>query len=245
MKGRSPITRNEHIRVLLFSKYQIVQQSLKLLIESSRDLTVTGVYSPLDDLGSLHSTSLSDIAVVHLSSGDRLEFISELLEKVLNLRIVAIADGLDIESQAQLLKLGAFGIVQKEQGPELLIKAIRRTHSGETWLNHELLSKILGNGKANGIRAKKGFAVENGESLTARELEVIRSIGEGLKNKDIGKKLLISEATVRHHLSSIYGKVGVEDRLNLVIFAYERGLIEVSDNLGESIQSADTIFHDR
>jgi len=66
----------------------------------------------------------------------------------------------------------------------------------------------------------------NIESLTPREQDVIQMIGKGLKNKDIAKKLYISEATVRHHLSSVYGKLGVADRLNLVIYACEKGLVE-------------------
>ncbi len=236
MKSTSTNPSDRRIRVLLISKYPIVQESLKLLIESGRDLTVGGTHSPLADFGRLGCVERSDVAVVYLSEGDRLELVSDLLQKAPNLRIVAITDGLDMEAQAQLFKLGAFGIVRKEQGPELLIEAIRRTYSGETWLSQALLGKILENGKRNGTKPKKGFAVENGESLTARELEVVAQIGEGLRNRDIGEKLSISEATVRHHLSSIYGKVGVEDRLNLVIYAYERGLIAANDDSGEAVK---------
>lgn len=189
-------------------------------------MTVSYLVSRLDDIGTIDRSEDFEIGVIHTLAEDRPELISSLLERKPNLRIVVLADGLDIETQAQLFKLGVFGIVQKEQGVDTLIEAIRRAHLGETWLNQALLTKILESGKSKKRKAKKGFPVENGESLTSREVEITRTIAEGLKNKEIGERLQISEATVRHHLSTIYGKIGVEDRLNLVIYAYERGLIE-------------------
>jgi DNA-binding NarL/FixJ family response regulator len=234
MKKNSTISRDRPIRVLLFSEYEIVRESLKLLIESSRDLVVEGVYSTSEEAGELNPLTDPEVGVVYCSERDPIDFIKDLLRRSPNLRIVVIADGLDLETQAELVRLGAFGVVHKEQRPDLLIDAIRRTHNGETWLDHALLTKVLERGKARRKKPRKGFAVEGGESLTPRELEIISIIGEGLKNKDIGERLLISEATVRHHLSSIYGKVGVEDRLNLVIFAYERGLIRMADDSGEA-----------
>lgn len=235
MNTTTPSTPDKHIKILLFSRFRIVQQSVKLLIESSRGLAVKCSTVPLDEIGRKDCVLDSEIAVVHFLADDRRELISDLLKKKPELRIIVLADGLDIETQAQLFKLGAFGIVQKEQGLDPLIDAIRRIHVGETWLNLALLNKILETGKPNSRKAKKGFRVENGESLTSRELEIIRIIGEGLKNKEIGERLNISEATVRHHLSSIYAKIGVEDRLNLVIFAYERGLIKMNDDWVEPL----------
>lgn len=236
MSGRSSKFLNKRIRVLLFSKYQIVQESLKLLIESNRDLIVAGTHSFTENVGKLTNIVHSDVAVVYLSSGDRVEIISDLLRKMPDLRVVVVIEGIDLDSQADALKLGAVGIVQKEQSPKLLIEAIRQTHRGETWLNQVLLNKILERGKSASKKAPKYLSQSDTDSLTVRELEVIEMIGEGLKNKNIAERLFISEATVRHHLSSIYGKIGVEDRLNLVIFAYKSGLIKLPEGPGENMQ---------
>lgn len=227
MGNKFPKKQNDGIRVLLFSKYRLVQECLKSLIESNSDLSVEGTYSTAENIGSLTKVARSHVAVVELSHGDRLEIISDLLQKIPSIRVVVIVDGVDFDSQAMALKLGAVGIVRKEQSPRLLIEAIRQTHKGETWLNQILLNKILENKESNGKKAPKSKTKFDLESLTARELDVIRMIGEGLKNKEAGERLSISEATVRHHLSSIYGKIGVEDRLNLVILAYQRGLIKL------------------
>lgn len=215
------------INVLLISRYRIVQESLKLLIDSSRGLSVAATFSFADDLSKITDLELADVAVVYFSAGDRVSIISDLLVIVPTLRVVMIAQSEDLDSQAEALKLGAVGIVHKEQNPRLLIEAIRQTYQGETWLNQVLLNRILEKGKSNEKSSLKTDSRLGADTLTSRELEVVKMIGEGLKNKSVAERLSISEATVRHHLSSIYGKVGVEDRLNLVILAYQKGLISV------------------
>ena len=227
---------NKPIRVLLISKYQMVQESLKLLIESSRGLAVAGSYSFTENVGKFAGLSSADVAVLYLSTGDPVEIISELLLERPGLRVVVIITSEDLDSQANALKLGAVGIVHKEQNPKLLIEAIRQTYNGETWLNQVLLNKILEKGKSNSKKSTKTFFQTGIDALTVRELEVIRMIGEGLKNKIIAERLSISEATVRHHLSSIYGKLGVEDRLNLIIFAYKNGIVKLMDYSGQTVQ---------
>jgi two-component system, NarL family, nitrate/nitrite response regulator NarL len=234
MNERTPKNMKKLIRVLLISKFQIVRDSLKFLIESDRDLTVAGTHSFAENIGKSTSIVRSDVAVVYFSSGDRVEIVSDLLQRMPGLRVVVIIEGTDLDTQAHALKLGAVGIVQKEHSPKLLIEAIKQTHAGDTWLNQVLLNKILERGKSNGKKSTKFLLQSDTDSLTARELEVIDMVGEGLKNKNIAERLFISEATVRHHLSSIYGKIGVADRQNLVIFAYQNGLIELSDAPGET-----------
>lgn len=229
MNEQTHTSPSKPINVVLISRYRIVQESLKLLIDTSRGLSVTGTYSFGDDLGKLTELSPPDVAVVYISTGDRVEIISDLLKLRSELRVILIIASADLDAQAEALKLGAVGIVHKEQNPKLLIEAIRQTYNGETWLNQVLLNKLLEKGKAPDKASGKTRYHVDMDSLTVREVEVVKMIGEGLKNKSIADRLSISEATVRHHLSSIYGKVGVEDRLNLVIVAYQKGLIKLTD----------------
>lgn len=227
MNEHTPTSASKAIKIVLISRYQIVQESLKLLIDSSRGLSVTGTYSFGDDLGTLAEDT--DVAVVYISTGDRVDVISDLLQRIPQLRVILIIASADLDSQAEALKLGAVGIVHKEQNPKLLIEAIRQTYNGDTWLNQVLLNRILEKNKSADKSSSKARFQVDVDSLTAREVEVVKMIGEGLKNKSIAARMSISEATVRHHLSSIYGKVGVEDRLNLVIFAYQKGIINLGD----------------
>ena len=202
------------------------------MIDSSRGLSVAGLYSFDENLDKIIDLAPADVAVVYISTGDRVEIISDLLRQKAGLPVVLIITSVDLDSQAEALKLGAVGIVHKEQNPKFLIEAIRQTYNGETWLNQVLLNKILEKSKSRDKTSAKAHFHMDTDSLTTREREVVKMIGEGLKNKIIAERLSISEATVRHHLSSIYGKVGVEDRLNLVIFAYQKGILKLTDQSG-------------
>ncbi|REJ78563.1 MAG: DNA-binding response regulator [Acidobacteria bacterium] len=220
----------EPIRVLFVAKHKMVQDGFKLLIESSDEVVVTAVKSFSDSFKRSEFSPLPEVAVVSLAHSDAVDVITKLLKNLPNLRVVVIAARDDLDLQARALELGAVGIVNEDQSPSLLIEAIRQTHAGDTWLNQVVLSKVFQKknaGRAPSAEQDMKFDPESGtEILTSRELEVLDLIGTGLKNKQIAEKLLISEPTVRCHLSSIYGKLGVKDRLNLVIKAYQIGLLE-------------------
>jgi DNA-binding NarL/FixJ family response regulator len=115
------------------------------------------------------------------------------------------------------------GLVLKEQAPEVLLKAIEKVYAGEVWIERAMLASVLDEVVMG--RARPAGAEERRISaLTERERTVIALVGQGLKNKQIGERLAISETTVRHHLSSIFDKLGVESRLELMIFAHRHGL---------------------
>ena len=105
-----------------------------------------------------------------------------------------------------------------------MIKAIEKVYAGEVWLDRVMIANIL-NAKVQSKDSKEHTtASAKIATLTKREREVIGLIGRGMKNKQIAEQLIISEATVRHHLSSIFAKLGVEDRLELVVYAYQHGI---------------------
>jgi len=217
------------IHVLLMSPYTITQTSLRFLLESSDDLVVADNNSGLEELPKYNDSNKPDIGLIYLKDEDTktVESVSELQKLIPGIRLIVVTRETDFNNQTRAIQLGAVGIVRKEQNARTLIEAIRQVHRGETWINQVLLNKIL----TNGYHKKKDESLNgsdslNIESLTPREQDVIQMIGKGLKNKDIAKELYISEATVRHHLSSVYGKLGVADRLNLVIYACEKGLVE-------------------
>jgi DNA-binding NarL/FixJ family response regulator len=115
------------------------------------------------------------------------------------------------------------GIVLKQQAAELLLKAIRKVHDGEVWIDRSMMGSVLDEVRSEKREEINSQAAKIG-ALTAREREVIALVSEGLKNKAIGERLFISETTVTHHLSSIYSKLGVSDRLELVVYAFANNL---------------------
>jgi len=126
----------------------------------------------------------------------------------------------------QAVRLGAVGLVPKERDPEVLLEAITKVAAGEVWLDNLLVASVLSE-MTRRPRSSTPLDPETikMKSLTAREREIITLIGQGLKNQTIADRLCISEATVRHHLTSIYGKLTVGDRLELAIYAYRHGLV--------------------
>jgi DNA-binding NarL/FixJ family response regulator len=125
----------------------------------------------------------------------------------------------------QALRLGAMGLVFKEEPVEVLYEAIRKVNAGEFWLNGldlaSVFTAVYPTGRGEGGRPEAALTT----TLTGREREVIGLTCEGLKNKQIAERLFISEATVHHHLTSIYDKLGVSGRFKLMVFAYQNGLI--------------------
>jgi len=221
------MSKSRQINVLLVGKYEIVQESLRHLIESNDGLSITGLHT-FDHENCEHScVSRADVAVVYFTAEDQVDVVSDLLNENPTLRVVILVAGADIDSQARALKMGAVGIVQIDQSPKLLVESIRQTYAGETWLNQTLLHKILERERRPNERPSANGNGSQTENLTNRELEVIKLLASGRKNKELATQLSVSEATIRHHLSSIYGKIGVDDRLNLVIYAYENGLVDM------------------
>jgi DNA-binding NarL/FixJ family response regulator len=114
--------------------------------------------------------------------------------------------------------------VLKERTAETLLEAIAKVNAGEVWLDSLLVANVLNELTRARTRPPTNPEEVKIKALTARERDIIKLIGQGLKNQTIADRLCISEATVRHHLTSIYGKLEVGDRLELAIYAYRHGL---------------------
>jgi len=112
----------------------------------------------------------------------------------------------------------------KNQSASTLVKAIERVHAGEAWLDRSTTASLLLELSPRNRAAKPDPELAKIASLTEREREVIKLVGKGLKNKQIAEKLFISNITVHHHLTSIYSKLDVSDRLDLLIYSYRNGL---------------------
>jgi DNA-binding NarL/FixJ family response regulator len=117
------------------------------------------------------------------------------------------------------------GIVLKEHAAELLLKAIQKVHEGEVWIDRSMMGSVLQElNKPGDIDPEKAKI----RSLTEREREVIALVGEGLKNRQIAERLFVTETTITHHLSSVFSKLEVSDRLELLIYAFRHGLAKMA-----------------
>lgn len=213
------------IRVLLVEDHAVVRAGLRLLIESRQDLVVIGEAANHADALAAAAREQPDIILLDLDLGaeNGLDLLPQLLAVAGGARVLILTGVHDVEGHRRALRLGAMGLVLKEQAPELLLKAIEKVHAGEIWLDRATLASVL-NELALGQSRPADATANRIATLTKREREVCALVGEGLKNKQIGERLSVSETTVRHHLTSIFGKLGVENRLEMVIFVHRHGI---------------------
>jgi len=120
----------------------------------------------------------------------------------------------------EAVKLGVRGIVLKESSPDVLLECVRRVYQGEQWIERETVTRALHN-----VLRRSGAGRDAAEALTPREIEIVRMVAQGLRNRAIAERLSISEGTVKVHLHNVYEKLGVDGRLELVLSAQHKGLI--------------------
>jgi two-component system nitrate/nitrite response regulator NarL len=126
--------------------------------------------------------------------------------------------------QVALFKLGVHGFCHRDISADLLVKAVESVVNGELWMQRSLITRIIDELTRGSAAGKAGNSLPGGsviDCLTPRELEVARMVRKGGNNKTIARKLDISERTVKAHLSSIFRKLNIENRLHLAIFFHE------------------------
>ena len=215
-------------KVTVLATYNLVRHSLQLLLDSDREISVLDVVGTTSELLEKVSQSSPDVVLLCLmeNEGKNIEVLHGLRKIASQIKVVILSSPNSSLDQPEALKLGVTGIIGTHQSAKTLIRVIRQVADGEVWLNQKLLTQLLDKGFNSAESSKsKNKAFFRGDDLTNREREVVGMIGLGLNNKEISEKMFISAATVRHHLSSIYGKLNVEDRLNLAIYAHRQQIV--------------------
>jgi DNA-binding NarL/FixJ family response regulator len=214
------------IRVMLVEDHPVVRAGVRMLIQNREGMTMVGEADNRSEAVAIAGSEHPDIILLDLDLGDEsgLDLIESLLEASGQGRVIILTGTRDAEGHQRALSLGAMGVVHKEKAPEALLSAIEMVHAGEAWLDPSLAARLLGAVSKASKPKKPDPEAERIATLTEREREVVRLIGEGLKNKQIAEQLFISEWTVRHHITSIFSKLEVSDRVELIMFAYRQGL---------------------
>jgi DNA-binding NarL/FixJ family response regulator len=153
-----------------------------------------------------------------------MDVLRDLLISGLSVRTILLTAAVERRRVVEALQLGACGVVLKESSTELLIKSIRSVMAGQFWLEQGSVADLV---QALRDSALPGTSSPERRkfSLTARELEIIKTIVAGYTNKDIAEKFSLSEHTVKHHLTNIFDKLGVSNRLELALFVVDHHLV--------------------
>ncbi len=151
---------------------------------------------------------------------DGLGVLREMQKEKLPTQVVVLTAALDEDEALEAIRLGASGMVLKEMAPRLLIQCIRKVHAGEQWLEKRSISQAL-----ERLLKRESAMRQIGELLTPREIEVVRMVAEGLRNREIADRLHINQGTVKVHLHNIYEKLKLKSRLQLARYARDKGLV--------------------
>jgi len=150
---------------------------------------------------------------------DGLGVLREMQKEKLSTRVVVLTAAPDEDEVLEAIRLGVYGVVLKEMAPRLLVQCIRKVAAGEQWLEKRSVSLAL-----EKLLKREAATRQIARILTPREIEIVRMVTEGLRNKVIAERLYVSEGTVKIHLHHIYEKLKVNSRLQLARYARDEGL---------------------
>lgn len=216
------------IRVMLVDDHQTMLWGLTKLIESEKPrMDVVGTATTCDEalakIGLLHPDVI--LLDLDLNGVSALEVLPALLSNSAS-NVLIFTGARDQATLDLAIFKGARGVLRKDASAEHVIKAIEKTAAGEIWLDRQTLGRVFSEFVVPKAPPQRDPAVEKHESLTAREQKVIYAVveGSGALNAALAERLFISEHTLRNHLTSIYHKLGVSNRLELYVYAVKHQL---------------------
>lgn len=209
------------IRLVLADDHPLILEALENLFHVQEDFEVVAACTRGAEALRAVRQHRPDILVLDLRMPEMsgLDVLREMAGERLPTRTVLLTATIEDSEMLEAIRLGVGGVVLKEMAPGSVVQCVRKVHAGEPWLEKRSVTRVL-----EKLMRESG-ARESASTLTARELEIVRMLCRGLRNKEIASQLSISEHTVKVHLSHIYDKLGVDGRLALMRYAEDKGLL--------------------
>jgi DNA-binding NarL/FixJ family response regulator len=210
------------IRLVLADDHPFILDALEGLFGPEKDIQVVARCRDGAEALDAVRRHLPDILVldIRMPGKDGLAVIREMQKEGISTRVVLLTAAIDDEEVLEAVRLGVHGVVLKEMAPPLLVQCIRKVHVGEQWLERGILQRAMGK-----MMRHEAAVKEMSKALSPREIEIVRLICKGLRNKEIAGKLFINEGTVKIHIHNIYKKLDVDGRMDLVLFCQNKGWI--------------------
>ena len=210
------------VRIATVDDHSIFRDGLRRLLEAKAGFEVVGEGRTGSDALRLVTELSPDLLLLDLAMPDMsgLDVVGALDLPHSGLRVVLLTAYADSQQVLEALRLGVRGLVLKESATEMLYKCIHAVMKGEYWFGHDQMPALV-----DALRHMSAPPARvPAETLTAREVEIIRAIADGATNRDVARQLGVTEQTVKNHLSHIYDKLGVSNRLELALFAIHHKL---------------------
>lgn len=210
------------IRLVLADDHPIVLDGLETLFRLEPDFEVAARCVNGEETVVAVRRHRPDVLVldIHMPRKDGLAVLRDLQHDKLPTKVVLLAAVLEEDEVLEAMRLGVRGMVLKELAPQMVVQCVRKVHAGEQWLEKHAVSRVV-----DSLLRREAGEREAANVLTPREIEMVGMVARGLRNKEMSKRLAISEGTVKIHLHHIYRKLKVENRVELILYAQSKRLV--------------------
>ena len=211
------------IKIMIADDHSMIREGLKNLLELDREIQVIAEAVDGEDCLNKLQVVKPDVLLldINMPKKNGLEVLKSLKSKKSKLKVLVLTVHNEIEYLMKAVDIGVNGYVLKDSESAELKKAIFTVAEGESYIQPSLIPAL----NAKMIETNKD--AEKIKSLTKRELDVLKLLAVGMYNKEVGKRLEISERTVKNHVSNIFKKLGVTDRTQAAVFAIRNNLVQI------------------
>jgi two-component system response regulator DegU len=211
------------INILIADDHAMLRQGIKQILELESDIAVVAQASNGEEAIKLARDYEPDVILmdINMPGTNGLQAIKEIKQEKPSSKIIVLTIHEDREYLFKALQMGAEGYVLKDAEPSVLIEAIRNVSRGQSFIQPSMTKELVKEFNRVTLHEKEK---NDDNNLTAREIEVIELIAEGMINKEIAKRLYISEKTVKNHVSNIFKKLDVSDRTQAAIYAFKHNI---------------------
>ncbi len=217
------------IKILIVDDQSLFREALKTLLNASIEFEIVGDASNGEEALRMVLQHSPDVVLMDLRMPimDGVEATRRILQMNKPTKVIVLTTFDDDENVFEALRAGAVGYLLKDVSSEKLYEAIKAANQGEYFLLPSITAKVVSEFSRISKPAAKHQDAFLPDPLSPREIEIIRLVATGASNKEIAEKLVISEGTVKNHLSSILSKLSVRDRMQAVLKAKELGIITI------------------
>jgi DNA-binding NarL/FixJ family response regulator len=208
------------IRIAIADDHPVFRDGIGAILQTEEDFRLVGKASNGRDILRIAEEQRPEILLLDLSMPvmDGLTTLRHLREIRSGTKVIVLTASEDREQLMEAMQLGAAGIVLKKDLTTALIKSIRRVHAGEIWMQSSTTQAVMAHVAPAAAPAPEHPPFRSA-LLTRKESEVVRLVAQGLRNREIASRMVISEQTVKNHLRTIFEKLQVGDRLELALYA--------------------------